>query len=141
MTGMVGGQLEDLRLNAWIGITPDGTKAVYLLLTADETDRARNMPAVAGALGLNPEPGSVTRAVDPARLHIAVGTDSWIHLVQPAGHLTRPLSTQLVTMIRNQRRAVVIVGYEAVEQVQDPWDYVDRFPDQLVLGMVTAAVS
>lgn len=136
MTSPLGGKLGDLLLSAWIGETPDGTEAVYLLLTTDDHRAPVTMPLVAGALGLNPTPNTVTPTVDPTHCHATISPDHWIHINPGGTHLTAPLPAEGTDMLRAQRRAVLVIGHQPMPADTDGPGYVERHPTATSLGVI-----
>lgn len=130
--------IQDLLLTAWIAETPDGSEAVYLLVATTRVDAPVVMPGVAAAMGLDPAPGTVRTNVSPDMARVEVGADGWIHLRYPGDALSRPVDPEHAAMLRDQRRAVLVVGHPPLPAEVDTWAWVEAHGDRVSLGVITA---
>lgn len=138
MSGDLGGAFGDLHLSAWIGETPDGSDALYLLLTTADERAPATMPIVAAHLGLTP--GGVTLAVDPESCRVEVTADGWLYICWTGDRIGRPSHPEATEMIRAQGRAVLTIGHAPDTPDLDGIDYVRAHGNQVSLGVVNARV-
>lgn len=128
-----------VHLTGWIGETPDGTEAPYLLATTNDPMAGVVMPVLAVSLGLNPERGSVTMA-PVGDAFVAVSRDLWAALHVGDDRFERPVSAEWALQALGQKRVVLAVGYLPMGSDDDPLEYVERAGDagQVVLGIMRA---
>ena len=138
MTDPIAGQYGELVLTAWYATAPDtGRDAAFLLLATPDERAPYTMPLVAQALGLRPQPGSLTP--DVTGMRVRIDADLWLHLEAPGGvDYTRPVTGEWVGVARADGRVVVMVGYEPMPAHQHPDAYTDRLQisDRFVIGIV-----
>ena len=113
MTDPLSGLFGQLVMSGWVGTDPrDGQDIafVYLGTPADGATgapAAEVMPAVASALGLNPQPGTMTEKLT-ADTHVTFTPDGWIDLRFPNGEGVQHPGGQEWRAVAEQRAEVVL---------------------------------
>ncbi|GAA4600120.1 hypothetical protein GCM10023194_81170 [Planotetraspora phitsanulokensis] len=128
-----------IHLTGWVGETPDGSDAAYLLLTTNDPNAPKVMPLVAKSLGMNPRRGSVT--MQPiGDSYVSVSTDLWAALHFGDDKFERPVDADWAMHAIGQNRVVVTVGYLPMPAGLDPWTYAEDAGaiSQVVLGIFPA---
>lgn len=145
--GDIGGRLVDavagmpLSLAGWIGTTPDGTEAAYLLLCSPDERAPVAMPLIAGVLGLDHRGGAITTSADGAT-YVTVDEDLQATLVCPgAGRWSRPVDKEWAGLARARGQVVLTVAYRPLAADADILLEVEQMgaASQRTLGLVPVA--
>lgn len=145
--GGIGGDVVDaiggmpLSLAGWIGTTPDGTEAAYLLLCSPDERAPVAMPLIAGVLGLDHRGGAMTTSPDEAP-YVTVEEDLQATLVCPgAGRWSRPVDEEWAGLARTRRQVVLTVAYRPLAADADILLEVEQLAAaaQCTLGLVPVA--
>lgn len=140
LTGLFG----QIIMGGWIGEDPrDGSDTAFLYLgtPADGATGATApevMAAAAAALGLNPQPGTMTET-PTAGTHLTFGDDGWGHLVFPNGEqVEHPGSPEWRAIAQQRGFAVLTLTYLPWLPGEDASTHSDRTADagQFSLGLI-----
>lgn len=144
--GAIGSDVVDtiagmpLFLAGWIGTTPDGTEAAYLLLCSPDERAPVAMPLIAGVLGLDRR-GAMTASPDGAT-YVTVEEDLQAVLVCPgAGRWSRPVDEEWAGLARARRQVVLTVAHRPLAADADILLEVEQMAaaSQCTLGLVPVA--
>lgn len=144
MTDPISGQFGQLIMSGWVGEDPrDGRDIsfVYLGTPGDGTtgaSAAEVMPAVAQALGLNPQAGTMTEQ-PTADTHVKFTQDGWINLRFPNGQsVQHPGSPQWRKVARRRGQAVLALTYLPMVSAEGVEEHCDRSVERgaFSLGLV-----
>jgi hypothetical protein len=129
------GLFGQLIMSGWIGTDPrDGRDAVFVYLgtPADGTTgatAAEVMPAVAAALGLNPQAGTMTER-PTAGTHVTFTADGWIDLRFPNGEgVQHPGSREWRAVAKRRGEAVLAVTHLPLLSETGVEEHCDRSVD------------
>ncbi|MFC1418605.1 DUF5949 family protein [Streptacidiphilus cavernicola] len=140
LTGLFG----QLIMTGWIGEDPrDGTDIAFIYLGtpadgATGTPAAEAMAAAASALGLNPQPGSMTEN-PAASTHLTFTDDGWAQLSFPSGeNVQHPGSLEWRTVAQHRGTAVLVLTYLPLLPGEDTTAHCDQAlaAGQFTLGLI-----
>lgn len=144
MTDPLAGLLGQIIMSGWIGTDPRNGQDiafVYLGTPADGATGAKAeevMPAVAAALGLNPQAGTMTEkpSIDT---HVTFTTDGWIDLRFPNGDgVQHPGGREWRAVAERRAEAVLALTYLPLKSQIGVEEHCDRSVDagKFSLGLI-----
>ena len=136
----VEGVYGQLVINGWIGQSPDGDDFANLLLATPDERAPHTMPLVAEALGINPQPGSMT--TEPTNARVCLDGGLWITLdAGDAGRHPGRVSEEWEQVARDRGRVLLSVAYRPLPPNADVFEFVEALgreasqPDGVVLSL------